>query len=302
MTNDTPPMFEMTEEQKAENLQLANHMAKVFGMGQGEVHLVSDEDLKRVLDTKGNLKLRRRFESVAGRAISSASEVELALNPLLTFILNPTDPGRARPAVLGLMASGKIRMLRDLIDPKWTHGKLLISHLEAVSSYRNRLAHSTWSVMRFGDDGKPEFGHFPTGFRIVKGSGWQERSDPITLAELRQRTLDAEVLAVVLQSYLYSLGSQQYAGSNLVTTPDLGELTTIFWGNSRPTPSPAWRKTVLLMFPFDESILQAKLSLIDVVTRIRAAVGQDVPIDQIINAIQEFSTSEPTEGDPTTAV
>lgn len=232
-------------------LPLYEYLSHVASMGQSAIRDVDDKTFERLQDLPRSWAQIKQYTALAGELIDAANHVESSLNPVLTFLLNPRDPGRVRPAVLGLMTSAKINMLRQMLDRDWEDGKAILKHLEAMREFRNGLAHSVWEGTRFGEDGRLEEGPFLSGPKKDKRTGWSNVEVKISVDEMQAKILQAKVLATVLDSLLEIRAREEFTGEVFLSTIPLGAAVTLMARGHSPAPTEEWKTTLHELFPFD---------------------------------------------------
>jgi hypothetical protein len=77
-----------------------------------------------------------------GCIVRLASEIEDAATQLLSWLINPSDPQKARPLLNGKRLSELIDLLSQLLPP-FTDREAYIGALRSLNAYRDGLAHST---------------------------------------------------------------------------------------------------------------------------------------------------------------
>lgn len=237
-------------------MPLVEYLSHVSSMGQGAIIDVDEETFRRIQDIPRSLAMVKQYTDLAGEMINAANHVESSLNPLLTFLLNPRDPGRVRPAVLGLMTSAKINMLRHMENPEWEDGKALLKHLEAMQEFRNRLAHSVWEGTRFNKDGQLEEGPFLIGLKKGRRTDWTNVELKVSVDEMQEMILQAKVLSAVLSSLLEIRAREEYTGVAALSRIPIGASVTLMAVGFSPPVTEEWKCMLHKLFPFDAEKMQ----------------------------------------------
>jgi hypothetical protein len=233
------------------DLPMYEYLSKVASMGQRAIVTVDDVTFERLQDIPRSLEMVKQYTDLAGAMINAANQVESSLNPILTYLLNPLDPGRVRPAVLSLMFSAKINMFNQMLDQDWDDGKAVIRHLETMREFRNRLAHSVWEGTRVDDDGHLEEGPFLGGPKKNKRTGWAHVEAKVSIEEMQERILQAEVLSTVLESLLDIWARERYTGEATFSKIPLGAAVFVMSQGYKPPATSEWSAMLLNLFPFD---------------------------------------------------
>lgn len=81
-----------------------------------------------------------------GCIVRLASEIEDAATQLLSWLINSSNPQKARPLLNGKRLSELIDLLAQLL-PEYTDREAYIGALRSLNTYRDGLAHSTRGVV-----------------------------------------------------------------------------------------------------------------------------------------------------------
>jgi hypothetical protein len=142
-------------EAKPEENQYAEYLARILGHGERAMSDVSTEvmdEIHAAMALDREEALREHFVRI-GSFMSLVASMEDNFVPLATFLLNPSQPGRAAPAVMNLGAAQVRALVQTLLDPRWPATQAVFSECAAIAQFRNRLAHNGLSPFWVEEDG-----------------------------------------------------------------------------------------------------------------------------------------------------
>jgi len=146
-----------TYEYDQEHEEVIAELARVLSVdGQGEVTSVSNEVWSEMqsLFARGVGDALHDHYAAVGELVSMAASLEHEVESLAAFLLNPSEPGRAAPALKPLTAAKARELAAALLVPRWPDMSRLILELERIASARNRFAHNALTPFTISDDGQ----------------------------------------------------------------------------------------------------------------------------------------------------